>query len=368
MKWIIIPIVSYLGLIGGCVDRSLENRMQRVLERGIHKYDIHGASAAIIKEEGITWIGTSGVSHDTVDMRPDMVFGIGSVSKTVIAALTLRLVEEGEIGLDDPISTWLPSITHVDDSITVRQLLGHTSGIFNLWDNENIWDDLLADRARYWTPEEVLSYLEEPQFSPGQGFHYSNINYLLVAMILEKVSGSRLVDLLHRFLWDPLELENVYLSLQEQLPDNLAHVYGDDYLYGQKDEDVTHRPRVSHESVIFGSSGVFTSAESLARFGHALFEGKILKTATLMEMLTFIEFKPFSNMNAYGLGVQRYSPYFAHREYAIGHGGANIGTTTYLIHLPDYHATIVVMINAFPSAGADFIAKGLIRIVVDKNG
>ncbi len=338
--------------------------MQKILDTGVRRYGIHGASVAVIQEDSIVWVGVSGVSHDTLKMKPDMVFGIGSASKTVMATLTLKLVEQGTIGLDDPISKWLPSMVNVNGSITIRQLLGHTSGLFNVWDNERIWDDILADRTRYWTPQEVLSYLEEPYFPPGEGFHYSNINYLIIAMIIEKATESKLADLLHLYIWEPLNLYDVYLSQQEELPENLAHIYGDDFLFGDKGEDVTDIPRVSHESVIFGSGGVFTSAKSLAHFTQELFEGRILQSEMMAEMMRYVEFAPFSYMNAYGLGVQRYTPDFTRGEEAWGHGGASIGSTTYLIHLVDYHTTIIVMINAYPNSGADYIAKGLIRIIL----
>ena len=86
------------------------------------------------------------------------------------------------------------------------------------------------------------------------------------------------------------------------------------------------------------------------------------------EMLQFIEFNSVANMRAYGLGVQVYTRSFSAGKHAIGHGGGNIGTTTYMIYFPDYHLSIVVMINAFPNKGADVITRGLIRIVLKKLG
>jgi len=81
-------------------------------------------------------------------------------------------------------------------------------------------------------------------------------------------------------------------------------------------------------------------------------------------MKQFVKFKPVSDMNAYGLGVQVYKPSFSAGKLAIGHGGGNIGTTTYMVYLPDYHASIVVMVNAFPGKSANAITKKLIRIVL----
>jgi D-alanyl-D-alanine carboxypeptidase len=294
-----------------------------------------------------------------------MVFGIGSVTKLLVASLTLKLVDQGLLSLEKPVRDWFPPHPHIGGSITVRQLLGHTSGIANLWDNESIWGDIMANRSRYWRPEESLAYLNPPVFPPGEGFHYSNVNYLLLGMLIEQVTGMSLAAGLETHLWNPLNLGNLYLSQQQVLPDSQVHVYGDGFLFGGRKEDVTHVPRVSHESVIFGSGGVFTTAEDLARFGNQLFGGHVISRSALTEMLTLKKFEPHSNMRAYGLGVQEFTRKFSLDEHAIGHGGATIGTTTYLIHLPDYRSTIVVMINAFPNRGADYIARGLMKSLIE---
>jgi hypothetical protein len=86
------------------------------------------------------------------------------------------------------------------------------------------------------------------------------------------------------------------------------------------------------------------------------------------EMLQFVEFKSVANMRAYGLGVQVYTKGFASGKYAIGHGGGNIGTTTYMVYLPEFHVSMVVMINAFPSGCIDTITKKMIRAVLKDQG
>ncbi|MBN1781856.1 beta-lactamase family protein [bacterium] len=349
-------------------DVPVERTMQSILDREIVSHHIHGVSAAVIFPDGKTWTGSGGVSHDTVAMSPDMLFATGSVTKNVMAALTMKLAEEGVLSLDDSLSKWLPAYTHVDGHITVRQLLNHTSGLYMFWENDMLWEELKRDRERFWTPEEVLEYIREPHFAPGKGWRYSNTNYLLLAMLLEKATDSTLSALFRQYFWHPLDLKSPVLSQQEVLPENLAHVYGDNFQFGEIERDITFLPRTSHESIGFGSSGLFMTAEDLVRWCHALFEGKVLTERSLHEMLQFVEFNPVANMRAYGLGVQLYTRRFASCKRAVGHGGGNIGTTTYMVHLPDYHISIVVMINAFPNTGADTIARGLIRTVLKQEG
>lgn len=362
-----VVLVLLLTVLAACSQsekRSLEERLQAALDRGIARHDIHGVSATVIFPDGKIWNGVSGVSHGDTAIAQDMVFAIGSITKNVVAALTLKLVEEGVLELDDPLSKWLPSYPHVDDRITVRQLLNHTSGLYMFWDNQQIWDDLIAEPARIFTPEEVLNYIKEPDFPRGEGWRYSNTNYLLIAMIIEKATGSALPDLIRQRLMEPSRLHPIYLSQEDNTPPNQAHIYGDDFMFGKGDEDNTFKPRAAHESIGFGSSGIFTTAETLALWGHRLFGGEILEPESLESMMKMVEFLPVANMRAYGLGVQEFDRQFSHGELAIGHGGGNIGTSSYLVHFPDHNVTIVVMINAFPNRGLSAITRKLNRLVL----
>lgn len=335
-----------------------------VINEGISQYDIKGISATVIFPNEKIWTAVAGFSHDTVSIKPDMLFAIGSITKNFVAALTLKLIEDNVLSLEDPLSKWLRSYPFVDEKITIRQLLNHTSGLFMFWDNQQIWDALKKDRTKVWSPDEVMEYIKEPYFKAGEGWHYSNTNYLLAAMILKKATGSNLSTLLLEHILQPLGIDDVYLSQEDSIPENQAHIYGDNFQFGESNIDVTFLPRASHESITYGSSGIFISSENLARWSHALFGGKILQKQSMDKMLQFVEFQPVSNMRAYGLGVQLYTYDFSSGKNAIGHGGSNIGTTTYMVYLPRYHVSVVVMINAFPNEGADVITKKLIRLVL----
>lgn len=214
-----ITLIHILTICSYASSLPLEDRMQEVLDKGISKYGARGVSAAVIFPDGKVWTGTSGISHDTVAIEPDMLFAIGSVTKNVVAALTLKLAEENLLSLDDPLSKWLPEYPHIDSKITIRQLLNHTSGIYMFWDNQKIWDDLKKDRTKVWSPEQVLSYIKEPEFPAGEGWRYSNTNYLLMAMIIEKATGSTLSAEFKKRFWEPLGIEDAYLSQQEEIPD-----------------------------------------------------------------------------------------------------------------------------------------------------
>jgi len=183
-------------------------------------------------------------------------------------------------------------------------------------------------------------------------------------MIIENASGSKLSAEFEKHFWQPLDIKNAYLSLEEDIPDHQAHVHGDNFNDDGSDIDLTFLPRASHESITYGSSGLFMSAEDLARWCHALFEGEVLQAQSMDEMLQLVDIGSGPKKRGYGLGVELFVKRLASGERAIGHSGANIGTTTYMVYLPEHHVSVAVMINAFPNDSAEVITKGLITEVL----
>lgn len=364
----ILTVFCVLASCSSGPQAPAETRMQKALDAGIRKYGVKGASAAVVFPDGKVWTGTSGFSLDSVSMKPDMLFAVGSVTKNMVAALVLQLVEENVLSLDDPVSKWLPPYAHVNGAITIRQLLGHTSGLYMFWDNEKIWEDLKKDRTKVWTPEEVLGYIREPYFEPGTGFRYSNTNYLLLAMIIENATGSKLATEFQNRFWKPLGFRDVTLAIQQPLPENLAHVFGDNFENNGEIRDLTFLPRSSHDSITFGSSGLFMTAEDLARWCQALFEGRVVGARSLEEMLKFNRMRRVANISAYGLGVQRYIRKIGGGETAIGHAGGNIGTITYMVYLPERHISITVMVNDYNARCNEQIVAKIIEIARRETG
>jgi len=137
MKNLLFKICSYTGLgllfLLSCSSNSqdsLSNQLQNVLDSEINRDKVKGVSASIVFPDSSIWNGVSGISHDTVSIKPDMLFAIGSITKNFVATLTLKLVEEGKLSINDPVSKWLPPYNFVDSTIIIRQLLNHTSGIY----------------------------------------------------------------------------------------------------------------------------------------------------------------------------------------------------------------------------------------------
>ncbi|MGD8727888.1 MAG: serine hydrolase domain-containing protein, partial [Gemmatimonadales bacterium] len=176
-----------------------------------------GATAGIVLGDGTVYGLAAGMS-DTIRRLPmtasDRLLQ-GSVGKTYVAAVAIQLVFEGTLDLDAKISSYLANEPWFQrlpnhDAVTVRQLMNHTSGIIRYEFNEQFITDLLADPSRVWRPEEQLAYLfdTEAPFAAGDGWEYSDTNYIILGMIIERLTGSTYYDELQRRILDPLDLSN----------------------------------------------------------------------------------------------------------------------------------------------------------------
>jgi len=361
------------------------DELQKVLDDGLKASNGAGISAAVIVSGYQPWVGVSGYSAVRptyfVMMRPDMLFQTGSMEKNFTAALMLQLVEEGQLSLDDPISRWVSGYEQIDPSITIRQLLNHTSGIYDWEDNPRSCFGLYQsegyraiDWNHIWTLDDVMALVEEPDFPPGHGWHYSNTGYRLARVIIEAETGMPISQALRTRLLEPLGLDHTWVECDQPAPDGLefahawANVNGDDNL-----DDISAQSPNLYCSIL--SSPTWTTAEDLARWSQALFyEGRVLSEESLAEMLTFVKVRgdPTEPMVAeYGLGVVKFnfklvSPgnsRLAHLEH-YGHGGSVIGYDAMMIYLPRHHATVVALFNENSTIG--FTAGPLLE-VVDRN-
>lgn len=317
--------------------------LQEALDSGLQQYGGKGISAAIVVPGYRPWVGVSGVSHDATQITPETVFDAGSTHKIFTAATILRLVEEGELSLDDPLKKWLPEYPHVDNTITIRQLMNHTGGVFDMVRHPEYWEAMAADTTKIWEPEEILNnFLLEPYFPKGTGWHYSTPGYILLRMIVEEATGTDLATAYRTYLWDPLGLENTYLAIYEQLPEDTAHGWFDLDGDGSYDDIPQF---VSFNSSTAGA--IFANAEDLAIWSHALFYEKlILSEESLEQMLTFEATTPDEPLLVgYGLGAVKFSPALFNGLEMWGHSGNAAGYAAGCIYLPEYGVSIGIVVN-----------------------
>jgi D-alanyl-D-alanine carboxypeptidase len=231
-------------------------------------------------------------------MRPTDRFRIGSVTKTFVATVLLQLTGEGRLALDDTVERWLPGVVPNGQGITVRQLLNHTSGLFDYTDDAKILSAFRkGDFTRSFTPRELvaLATSHPPLFAPGAMWSYSNTNYILLGLIAEAVTGHPIQAELQRRVLAPLRLRRTAFATEPRIAGPHAHGYVE--LSRRRTQDVT----VFSPSFAWTAGAMVSTADDVARFFRALLQGRLLRPDLLQAMKTTVPMGPPAER--YGLGL-----------------------------------------------------------------
>lgn len=234
-------------------------------------------------------------------MRPDARFRSGSLTKSFVSTIALQLVGEGRISLDDTVERWRPGLVPGGADITLRQLLNHTSGLFDFTHDEAFLERVFTDPRRPLKPEELVAVANAhpPVFAPGTGWSYSNTNYIVVGLILERLTQQTVSQLIERRITRPLGLRDTYLpETSPDLKGYHARGYYPPSLTGDGYLDVT---RIT-ASYIGAAGALVSNSDDLHRFYRALLGGKLLRPAQLAQMKTLV---PVQDGYGYGLGLYR---------------------------------------------------------------
>ena len=254
-------------------------------------------SAAVIFPNGDIWEGTTGFSYDTITIKKEMLFNIGSITKTFTAAAILKLADEGKVSLEDSLFRWIPSFKYIDSSITIRQLLNNTSGIFDFVDSLSFYDTLLSMPDKIWTPEEVIrSFLQEPVFPKGTAGRYSNTNYLLAGIIIYKVAGKNLSTVFRENFFEPLKLNSTFLYPDENYAGEICQF------------DPASQPYIlslskASLSCAGAAAGLLSRPHDMVKWAKAIYSGDLISSSSLKDMTTFHRLSQQSRIN-YGLGTE----------------------------------------------------------------
>jgi len=349
-------------------NKTLSQELQIVLDDALEANNVRGASVAVIVPDDEMWIGVSGISYDTTPISPDMIFNIGGITTNFIAATVLQLTEECILTLEDSLHQWLPPYNNVDSTITIHQLLSHRSGVFEYNNHPYYFDSLSADWLRRWTPEEtILTFVQEPYFSPGTRFRYSNTNYILLGMIIEATTGSNVsAEIRNRFL-EPLGLNRTYFAVEEELIGEIVHGWYDMPPEDGTLDDISTVPKTAFFSIEWTAGAMFSTAEDIARWGRALLQGNVLNQSSLDQMLLFQPILVTAHPEwEYGLGITSYGPIYLNGVESIGQGGGNPGYCVKMLYLPDYEIYITVMLNERNEVCLDAVIQALTHKVLNQ--
>jgi D-alanyl-D-alanine carboxypeptidase len=345
----------------------LRSDLQASLDKLRARDAIPGVSATVIFPDGSTWLGVSGLANVAAKtpVTPETAFAVGSISKTFLAVLVLDLAADGKLRLDAPAREYIPSLP-IASTITIRQLLDHTSGVYDFFFKPGIDKALRADRSAIWTPARSLGYVGKPYFKPGLGWHYSNTNYLVLGLIAEKVGGASVARQLRDRYLEPLGLAETFYEVSEKARGAVAHGYR---FAGSKKTlppiDLADGTGVTPFRSVVTAAGAAGSIAStsldIARWAHALYGGQVLDQASLELMIG--DAKATALLKArvpYGLGVQEVT---ISGLRTLGHSGRLLGSQAVVRYFPDAGLTIAVLTNQ-NRADPSRILGELLRIAV----
>jgi len=328
---------------------ELKQEMDRFLDEKMAKYNIPGAVIGIWVPGRGTWLKAKGKAdiEANTDMSLTHTFRIGSISKTFNTTIILQLVDEGLLSLEDTLDRFVPWVPN-SENITTRQLCNNTSGIVNYGDDHDLnMEYVNSDFLAHYTPEELVhvAISHEPYFLPGKGFHYSNTNFVLLAMIIEMITGNTYEEALDRRIFKSLNLSNTTFPVVHSI-----HMTGK-YSHGYLELDgVLKDYTVSDHSIQWGAGGMISDLSDLKLWAEVLGEGLLINKEMQHERLKWSPHSE-SGIFKYGLGIFYLGDF-------LGHDGGCIGFNTALFYLPAKKATFIILLNQsndFTAANSIFV-------------
>lgn len=346
----------------------LKKELQTKLDEWHKAGKFPGATLGVVLENGESFglaVGYSDREAKT-PMKPGDRMLAGSVGKTFAAATALQLVKEGKIGLDDRVEkyfgkeAWFARLPNARD-ITVRQLMNHTSGLVRYEFKETFTKDLTANPYKTWTPEERLAYLfdEKPPFEAGKGWDYSDTNYIVLGMIIEKVTGKKFFNEANKRFIKKLKLSDTIPQEGPVMKGVVQGYAGPSNPFGGKDRMIENGKFVINPQLEWTGSGYASTSENLARWAKMMYEGKAFDASMVAVMLDGVPAKLGPNVK-YGLGVI-IRPTPAGTSY--GHSGFFPGYVTDMMYFPEMKLAVAVQVNT--SAPQTLGGKPLGRLLAE---
>lgn len=334
------------------MDSAITGQLDSIIDAAVNSTGIPGAMVGIWGPDG-NYVKVAGVA-DTATKAPmetDFYHRIGSVTKTFTVTALLQLVDEGKFGLDDPISQYVDGVME-GDAISLRHLAGMRSGLVDYTTSEQFVMEYLSDPRRAFTPEELVGYVKDLplQLRPGTTVNYSNTNTVLLGMVIEKVSGSRLSDVIDTKIATPLGMEHTSFPMTNAFPTPHAQGYTNQTL----DESVT--AATDWNPSWGGAAGaMISSLDDMRIWVPALAKGDLLTDDTQKQRLQTVNLSEGDDSSGYGLGLFNSGGW-------IGHNGSLPGYKTVSVYLPEKDTTLVVFINTDIDGETDLTSALMVPI------
>lgn len=314
-------------------SQNIENKINDILNKEYSK-DGTGGVALVSKGGRIIYHNAFGLANLELNtpMAKDMVFEIGSITKQFTAIAILMLKEQGKLDLEDDIKKYLPNYPSQGKTITIHNLLNHTSGIKNYVTLKE-WFPLIR---KDFTPKNFIDFFkEEPlNFNPGDKWEYSNSGYYILGHIIEKISGQSYGDFIESKIFKPLEMENSYYANHSKLINKRA------LGYSKQDNSIINANYVSY-SHLYSAGALMSTTEDLFKWNQALVENTLITEESKKMIFTNTTLNDGSKTNySYGWAINTIN-----ESNTIEHSGGTLGYASYATYLPKEDIFVTVFSN-----------------------
>lgn len=337
MKNLIIVITffhSTISLFGQAV--TFQSKANGLLENAIKENQSVGIVAGLAIDRTIKWQHAAGFSNVESKIAFDTLTTtrIASIAKPMTAIAIMQLYEQGKLKLDEPIQTYLPTFPKKKEGeITIRHLLQHSSGIDGYKNNKE-----QENKTNYATLSDAVSIFKDRALvaAPGQAFHYTTYGYVVLGLIIEKVSGMSYEAYLQSNIWEKAQMTNTGIEYIDKISPNKSMIY---HKNSKGTISIAEQTNLSDR---IPGGGVYSTVSDMLRFGNAIINFDLIKESTFKMMVENPSLK--TQGNGYGLGWYLYgeNPNYGN---VYGHNGTQTGASTFLMLLPEQKTTIVVLSN-----------------------
>jgi len=334
------------------ISTAMREKVDAIVRQALTSTGVPSASIAIVQAGAITHLQAYGDGRiePRAPALPSMRYSIGSISKQFTATAVLLLAEQGKLSLDDPVSRFVPNLTRGNE-VTVRELLSHTSGYQDYWPQDYVPPFMLQSI----TADRILDqWARKPlDFDPGTEWQYSNTNFVIAGLIVEKASGEPLLQFLSEHIFAPLAMKSVMNIDQNRLTDTDATGYLR-YAIGPL------RPAPKEgKGWLFAAGELAMPAEDLAKWDISVINQSVLQPASYAQMEKEVVLKNGLGTR-YGLGVDVRQEL---GQRAIEHGGEVSGFTAHNMVFPDARMAVVVLVNEDSVEASGDIARKIAALL-----
>lgn len=292
--------------------------------------DVPGASVLVVRDGAPVVRRSYGMSslEERVSATPATNYRLASVTKQFTAAAILLLADDEKLKLDDPIREWLPTLPHITDSITIRQVLSHQSG---LMDYEDFIPEGLTGQLHDADVLRILESQHGTYFQPGTSYRYSNSGYALLALIVARASGKDFAAFLRERIFMPLGMDGS-VAYEEGVSTVANRAFGYSELNGS-----WTRTDQSQTSAVLGDGGIYSSIDDLAKWDAALYDDRLLSKKS--RELAFTPVTPTDDPAVeYGMGWRVSGE-------TLWHSGETIGFRNVIVRYPRRKLTVILLTN-----------------------